>query len=54
MSRRSIIKENILNDFENYPVGALHRDLKKLSKDKWKIKEVKRERRKKGRKRGNR
>ena len=55
MSRRSVIRQNILKEFEDdlYPVSDLNRDLKKVSKDRWKLKEAKRERRRANRIRGN-
>ena len=43
MSRRSVEKQKLLNEF-GYDVG-LDRELKKVSKDKWKLKEAKRDRR---------
>jgi hypothetical protein len=53
MSRRSVTKQNILDkigwDVSVGVVNGLDRELKKVSKDKWKLKEAKRERRRKSR-----
>lgn len=46
MSRRSVARENFLRDFDNYPISGLERELKKISKDGWKLKEAKKDRRK--------
>jgi len=47
MSRRSVKKQHLIDEFE-YDVG-LDRELKRTSKDLWKIKEAKRDRKKRKR-----
>jgi len=47
MSRRSVAKENFFKEFGEYKISGLERDLKRISKDYWKLKEAKRDRKKK-------
>ena len=54
MSRRSVTKQNILDKFNCSEVNiniinGLDRELKRISKDRWKLKEAKRIRRKRSR-----